>query len=261
MKKIIDAPTAACVPALRRLWQEAFGDTDAFLDTFAQTAYSPARCRCVTVDGDVAAALYWFDCTHADRRLAYLYAVATAKAYRGQGLCRALMDDTHRHLTALGYAGAMLVPGNASLFDFYARMGYRTCTSVRELTCPAAPASDDHRTPAVTLHPVDIPTSAALRRRYLPADGVIQEGENLTFLCTMATFYTGDGFLLAARPEGKILRGIELLGDQTAAPRIVRALGCETGTLRTPGADTPFAMFLPLRADTPAPAYFGLAFD
>lgn len=228
MKKSIDAPKPADIPALRSLWKEAFGDTDAFLDTFARTAYSPARCRCVTVDGDVAAALYWFDCTHADRRIAYLYAVATARAHRGQGLCRALMEDTHRHLTEQGYAGAMLVPGSASLFDFYARMGYRTCTAVREITCTASPS--DGRAPTAVLRP-------------------------------MSTFYAGDGFLLAARTEGNTVRGIELLGDTTAAPHIVRALGCETGTFRTPGNENPFAMFFPLQDGVPAPAYFGLAFD
>lgn len=258
MKRHIDAPRDIDIPALRRLWQEAFGDSDAFLDTFFGTAYSPARCRCVTVDGDIAAALYWFDCTHADRRIAYLYAVATAKAYRGQGLCHALMTDTHRHLTEQGYAGVILSPGSDSLYGFYGSMGYRVCTFVREFTCHAAPASDGA---SVRLRPLDISAYAALRRRYLPADSVLQEGESLTFLHTMATCYEGDGFLMAARTEGKGLRCVELLGDPSAAEHIVRTLGCETGFFRTPGTEIPLTVFLPLREQVPAPAYFGLPFD
>jgi len=35
-------------PALRRLWQAAFGDEDDFLDLFFGLAYDPQRCRCIT---------------------------------------------------------------------------------------------------------------------------------------------------------------------------------------------------------------------
>ena len=59
---IINAPDSAQIPALRRLWQQAFGDSEQFLDIFFETAYSPDRCRCVIVDDQLAAALYWFDC-------------------------------------------------------------------------------------------------------------------------------------------------------------------------------------------------------
>jgi hypothetical protein len=75
----INAPTLDLIPALRGLWKEAFGDSDDFLDMFWRTAFSYDRCRCVTVDGEVAAALYWFDCECRGERVAYIYAVATAK--------------------------------------------------------------------------------------------------------------------------------------------------------------------------------------
>ena len=58
----IDRPTQMQIPQLRRLWQAAFGDTDAFLDIFFHRAYDARRSRCVTRDGRVVAALYWFDC-------------------------------------------------------------------------------------------------------------------------------------------------------------------------------------------------------
>ena len=101
----IDAPKPFHLPSLKALWKEAFGDTDAFLDTFEKSAFSYHRCRCVT-DGDTgAAALYWFDCSYEEGRIAYLYAIATAKSHRGRGLCRALMEDTHKHLKKMGYSG------------------------------------------------------------------------------------------------------------------------------------------------------------
>lgn len=250
----INKPSPAHISQLRALWQEAFGDSDAFLDTFFTTAYRPDRCRCVTVDGQVAAALYWFRCSHMGQPVAYIYAVATAKAFRGRGLCRMLMENTHAHLENLGYAGTVLVPGSESLFRLYAGFGYRVCSGI----CEIITAPDDRSIP---VHRVAPEVYARLRRELLPSGGIVQEGENLDFLQTQATLYAGPKFLLAARQEGAQLYGLELLGDTGAAPGILSTLGCESGTFRVPG-DTPFAMYRPLgESILPMPEYFGLAFD
>ena len=112
---------------LRQLWKKTFGDSDAFLDIFFDTAFSTKRCMCVTCKDSVAAALYWFDCTFSNQKIAYIYAVATAKEFRGQGLCHSLMEHTHSHLKEQGYAGTILSPAEKTLFDFYEKMGYQTC--------------------------------------------------------------------------------------------------------------------------------------
>lgn len=249
----IKQATLGNIPALRSLWKEAFGDTDAFLDSFFSTAFAPERSRCIFMDDSPAAALYWFDCRLAGEKIAYLYAVATASASRGQGLCRALMDDVHQHLRALGYAGAVLVPGEASLFKMYEKMGYQVCSHVAEVSCEAGNP--------LPLREIPAEEYAMLRRELLRAGGVVQEGENLTFLQEQCKLYAGEGFLLAADPGGEALRGVELLGDARLAPGIVAALGKSAGSFRAPGNDRPFAMFLPLQEHAPAPKYFGLAFD
>ncbi len=251
---IIDAPISAQIPALRTLWQEAFGDTDDFLDIFFTTAFSPERCRCIDRDGEIVAALYWFDCSYDDQPIAYLYAIATAKAYQGQGLCRKLMENTHRHLRSLGYAGAILVPGTKELFSFYERGGYTVCSHIGTLTCAAAKVH-------VEIVPISAEEYAMRRRKLLPENGVIQEGENLRFLQTQANLYATDTALLAARREGDTLRGLELLGNSSQASAITNTLGCDTGKFRTPFGDTPFAMYYPLAEDSLPPSYFGLAFD
>lgn len=249
----IDAPLSHEIPALRQLWKEAFADSDSFLDTFFAIAYSPARCRRILINGTAAAALYWFDCDFQGRKLAYLYAVATGKAFQGQGLCRRLMEDTHRHLKALGYAGALLVPGSKALFAMYEKLGYRTCSEVDLLTCPAAG-------PVPAFRRVSREEYTAARRALLPPEGVFQEGISIVFLESQADLYAGEGFLLAARKEEDLLTGLELLGDPTAAPGIVTALGCREGRFRVPGTGIPFAMYCPLLPG-PAPKYLGLAFD
>lgn len=249
----IDYPQPEQLDQLRLLWQEAFGDTDDYLDGFFYNVFSPDRCRCVTADGQIAAALYWLDCRANDRPIAYLYAIATAKARRGKGLCRGLMADTHALLQELGYAGCILVPGEKGLFRMYQGMGYTTCSGIREFTCKAG----DSALPLRRIHREEY---AALRRQYLPDGGVIQENENLTLLTQQAELYAGADLLLCAAKDGSRLICPELLGNADAAPAVLTALGAASGTFRTPGNDRDFAMYHPL-ADGPAPAYFGLAFD
>lgn len=250
----IDFPIPAQGMEMAKLWQEAFGDTMELIEGFFCTGYSPARCRCVTVDNQVVAGLYWLDAEYKDQRFAYIYAVAVRKNHRGQGIGRKLMEDTHAHLQLRGYDGVLLVPQTESLRQMYDKMGYRDCTTVSEFTCEAADVPAE-------LHRIDRDTYAAARREMLPEGGVVQEGENIAYLENFAFFYRGEDFLLAAHKENKTLRAPELLGNAAAAPGILKALNCQTGTFRTPGKVIPFAMFLPLIKDATAPEYFGLAFD
>ena len=247
----IDHPIPTQIPALRRLWQEAFGDTDAFLGGFFDRVFSPDRCRCIFAGKEAAAALYWLDCDYNGGKLAYLYAVATAEASRNQGLCRALMEDTHALLQARGYAGAVLVPGEEGLFAMYEKMGYQVMSCMDTLAVSSSAP--------VALKAVTPEEYAAARKNFLPAGGVVQEKENLALLTLCADLYTGDGFVLAARIEDDAVFGLELLGDHTKAAGISAALGASKGQFRIPG-EKPFAMYHPL-SDTPKPAYFGLAFD
>ena len=251
----INTPTPQQIPALRNLWKEAFNDTDNFLDIFFRTAFHTDRCRCI-FDGETAvAALYWFDCTCEDKPIAYIYAVATAKSHRRQGLCQTLMAETHRHLSALGYEGTLLVPGNQELFKMYEKMGYQASCNIREFQCKA-------NLEELSLYPISALEYAKLRKLLLPKGSVLQEKENLTFLQTQTQFYMGLGFLLAAYGEKDTLYGIELLGDITAAPTITHSLGYKKGTFRTAGGGRPFAMYHSLDGNTLAtPKYFAFAFD
>lgn len=270
------------LPMLRSLWKEAFGDSDAFLDTFFHTAFSPNRCNCITIDNHVVAALYWFDCSLRDKPVAYIYAVATAKAHQGQRLCHILMEHTHKYLQKKDYAGTILVPGSPSLFQFYEKMGYQTCTYIDEIHYIQEPLSfksvfnnqnemqsiftqeytSGHRYPSSTsfLRHIGKNEYTRLRRQFLPANSIIQENENLDFLETQAQFYAGEDFLLTAYKQGETLHGIELLGNTSAIPGIVHALGCTNGVFRTLG-NKPFAMYFPLNHSQTLPQYFGFAFD
>ena len=249
----ISEPRDYQIPQLRRLWTAAFGDGDDFLDLFFSTAYAPDRCRCVSEAGEIQSVLYWFDCALEGSKLAYIYAVATDPACRGRGLCRALMEDTLTLLRIQGYSGAVLLPQEEWLISMYAAMGFLPCTTVTEKWFPAGAA--------IPIRKIDYCEYAALRRDYLPAGGVIQECENLTFLATMADFYAGENFIAAAAMDGTELWCPEFLGNDTMVPGLIRTLGFSAGRARMPGSDRPFAMFCPLTKDCPTPGYFGLVFD
>lgn len=234
--------------ALRTLWSECFGNEDDWIETFLGTAFDSVHVCTLNRQGLPAAALCWMDVFCDGRKLAYLYAIATAPDYRHQGLCRELMGLTHERLTEQGYAGAILVPAGGGLRQMYAKMGYVNFGGIREISAQAG-------TP-VFVRRISPEEYAALRRVYLPAGGVIQENGAIEYLSAGAALYAGQDFLLAMSGDF----GLELLGNPEAAPGILGALGLKNGTFRVPG-ENPFAMYRSLTKDGWIPGYFGLAFE
>jgi len=254
----LSAPQKRHINSMRELWKEAFGDSDEFLDSFFDTAFSPARCR-VALDGDeVLGALYIFDCEYAEKKIAYIYAVATRAKARGQGICKRLMDDTHKYLADRGYIGAILVPSEPSLFGFYEKLGYETCSSIGEFCADASAES-------ISIIKIEKEEYKRARRLLLPKNSVLQEKYNIDFLATYASFYKGNDFVLACYRQNDKLRCAELLGNSVHAPAILRALECATGSFRVPPqnltATRTFAMYFSIDRSTRPPEYFGLAFD
>lgn len=250
----IDYPSAHHRCQQRALWQTAFGDTDAFLDSFFRTAYAADRCRCVLEKDEILAILYWIDCEAMGQKLAYIYAVATRPDHRGKGLFRMLMEDTHTLLRSRGYAGALLVPQQESLRQMYSKLGYRNTGGLTVFSCTAS----DTPIPLRAIGPEEF---ARRRRDLLPENAVIQEGHGLAFLAEQLQFYAGDHILLAAYSEKDTLFVPELLGSRSAAADILSALQFPRGNFRTPGENTPFAMFYPLTDSVLSPSYLGFAFD
>ena len=251
---IIKSPESKDIPILRQLWKNAFGDTDAFLDKFFKTGFSFDRCRILTVDGVLAAGLYWFDCLWNGKKVAFLYAVATDKAYRSKGLCRALMEDTHRHLMQSGYHGAALVPGNESLFSLYEKFGYRPF-------CPMETKKVPKGATAVFLQEIDADTYRALRKNFLPEDSLLQEGATLDFLAAFAKFYKGETCLFSAYEENCNLHICEYFGQENLLGNIAKAKNAEFAIARIPDGEKLSAMYLDFEGDSLLPTYLGITLN
>ena len=292
----ISHPQSTHFPSLRKLWKNTFGDTDTFLDTFFETAFSPKRALCARINNTVVGALYWFDCECSGQKLAYIYAVATAKEFRGKGICHTLMEHTHKCLNEAGYDGAILSPAETSLFDFYGKMGYKTCAYTKEFhyTNDTNLSQEAHLKAASFENGAlgeEIPSCAnsdfiirkiskeefsKLRRSFLPSNAILQENENLDFLETQADFYTGNNFLLTAQiiesnientnpivssPIQRHLHGIEFLGDISKIPSILRILKCSSGNFRTIGNEHAIGMYYGFTNSKLIPSYIGFIFD
>ena len=192
------------IPKLRQLWKDCFGDSDSFLDLFFSLAYAPERSLILKEGNTLIGAAYWFDCSMADKKMAYEYAIAISPSHQNRGLGTALVEALHAVLLKKGYDAALLVPGAENLRRFYGRLGYRTC-SYRQ-TEVALPS----------LSPISPAQYARLRRQLLPENGVVQEGENLSFLSALADFYRGEGCIAAlSREDGSCLEllGVPFAGD------------------------------------------------
>ena len=234
--------------ALRTLWTTCFDNEDGWIDSFFATAFDPNHVRTLNRQGRLAAALCWMDVSCQGRKLAYLYAIATAPDFRRQGLCRELMGLTHEKLSEQGYAGTILVPADAGLRRMYGEIDYVNFGGIREITARAGSPCSMRR-----LSPEEY---AAARRGCLPRGGVVQEHGAIAYLAAGAELYAGEDFLLAM--SGNL--GLELLGNSEAAPGILGALGLTDGRFRILGEE-PFAMYRSMTKDEWTPGYFGLAFE
>lgn len=255
MRMIFKNPTFTDIPSLKNLWLEAFGDSEEFFMLFLKNGYHYKRCRVAVENGKIVAALYFFDCYIEDKKIAYIYGVATDKQERGKGYCRKLIVDTHEHLKENGYYGALLVPGSERLFSMYEKFGYKTATYVDKVTVSA------NIKPLSNIRKIEKDEYQRLRRAFLPQGAVLQENENLDYLSQFEDFYTDGNFLLAAHIKDNTLYAQEFLGDKELLPFIVSSLSAETGVFRTKGDSIPFSLYCPFYDNSPKPVWFGLAFD
>lgn len=114
------------LPGITALWQESFGDSpEAVCDFFR--AFPDCLSYVAGEHGAIASMVHALpQVLSPDMPAAYVYAVATRRDCRGQGLCRELMAFAEADLRRRGFACCVLTPGEPGLFDFYEALGYET---------------------------------------------------------------------------------------------------------------------------------------
>lgn len=112
--------------ACKALWQEAFGDDEAFVDAFLVNHYRRSDMLAVEAEGQLAAMLHLVPFESELGRTTYIYGVATSPAFRGRGYASQLMEEALRRIEERGDDAALLIPspGREHLRRFYARFGF-----------------------------------------------------------------------------------------------------------------------------------------
>ena len=111
------------VPALKRLWQAVFGDTEELIDAFFALLPGMGTGVAAEADGLPCGMAFLIDgLSVSGRKVGYLYAVAVDPARRGQGLGAALSREAFRIGRLRGAEILCTQPAEPSLFDWYQKI-------------------------------------------------------------------------------------------------------------------------------------------
>ena len=112
--------------SLKELFNICFPGEEKFCDWFFENVFS-AENTLVCVHDDIlkGMAMEMVYDIEGLGEVTYLYGVATSPLYRGQGVCRSLLEASHREDIKKERKASILIPGNKGLFNFYEKYGYK----------------------------------------------------------------------------------------------------------------------------------------
>lgn len=171
------------IPKIIKLWNEAFGDSkgdiEKFLSVFLEYVLIFRN------QDDVAGMLTLLPVTKNNIPGRYVYAVATLKKYRSQGISTRLLDFSKKYIKENNEEFLILVPANTSLFDFYGNRGFKTASYIER---------KEYKYENFTKKPFDIQKISAseyiaLKKLYIPSSDAVCWSEEMLF--EIAKLYDG----------------------------------------------------------------------
>ncbi len=271
------------VPRLTALWQDAFGDSQDYIDRFFGLFLHPDSCLAAEVDGKLVSAMYLMDgpllFPPSGRSLSttYTYALATDPAYQGQGIgtavYKACVDAALERSDA-----ACVLPAEKALYPFYERAA--SCKPVSQVR--QAVLTRDQVAPGRAEDAV----SVSLGEYYLRRKAILRGRPYALMTRDMFTleqyqmqrfgggFISVDGDIAAVEMDGDACRVLELLAPEADWMDVLAAVAARFPAaryeLRTPlffpgpGEERPFILAT-VRPDAPLLAlpglWWGFAFD
>ena len=139
----IRRPRADEIPALRHIWETAFGSGD--IDAFFCHYFDSAYCAAASYGGVLAASGYLLPagdlvCGGIAVPCAMIYAVAALPEFRNRGFGAAVVSDLIAAGRCSGYPAIVLCPSEDSLFGYYsARSDFRDWFYIAERRLDAPP--------------------------------------------------------------------------------------------------------------------------
>ncbi len=173
--------------------------------------------------------------------MVYIYGVATAKAFRGQGLATALFRFAEEDLRQKGVCGAVLVPAGEHLYPFYEKLGYSVFCRRKPVVLPAGDTE-------IAKIPADV--YLRLREEYFVATAHNVPPAHVVAYYHLGLWQGGMGAWEEGK-DGRVYR--EILGTlpQSSAPAHGLAVGKEK----------PYAVCKALSPEFPTEGYFSFAME
>ena len=129
---MITIANKSMIPALKSLWIEAFGDSDAYVGFFLDHRFDDITTFVYLVNNLPVSMAFVFDEELYYKgdylKGGYIYGVATGGEHRGKGYSTKVLEHIHTI-----YPTTFLVPATESLFDFYEKKGYKTAFTISEM--------------------------------------------------------------------------------------------------------------------------------
>lgn len=118
------------VKSLKLLWADVFNDEEKYINKFFDSVFSTQNTFVALDQNMPVGMMFMLDATlklgENTFNAGYIYAVATDKNYRGQGIMSALEDYANTVARDRKISVLALVPANKSLFKMYEKLGYKT---------------------------------------------------------------------------------------------------------------------------------------
>lgn len=126
------------IHAQKALWALAFGDEDSYIDDFYRHCARAEDMLVLLEDGVLRSMLALLPVTLAlpdgdTATSAYIYALATDPAARGQGFGRMLLQYVDFYLGERGIESVTTVPAEAGLHKFFTANGFSECFATRKI--------------------------------------------------------------------------------------------------------------------------------
>ncbi len=115
------------IPILKKMWNEIFGDEYQYIDMFFDKVFAKENTLVYERNG-VAAMLYMVEYLYKNNgkihKGVYLYALATRKEYRGQGIMSLMIEYATNICKSRDYDFMFLIPAKDSLIKYYENKGF-----------------------------------------------------------------------------------------------------------------------------------------
>lgn len=122
--------------AIFNIWHVCFGDSADYINFFLKRGFSACSCLVFEAKGKAVSMLHILNAEYRTSSVTlpvqYIYAAATLPEYQGRGIMRRLLEAAEENGEARGCAFTWLLPGSAGLYNYYAKLSYKTAFYIKK---------------------------------------------------------------------------------------------------------------------------------